>query len=185
MKAIVNKYAPAHAVAAANQTVAKLKNDAAGHVQQGYAMGMQGLHAAMTGNAAALHYIGKAHDAVQADKVMQRQIQIGKEATSQAINLINQWKNLAHDPIARARIEAQLGPLLAKADMPGSNRILTEGGRETELSKLRGHVFGNATLGGWLTGDPDGLIKQLLTQQQLREQGGVVGAPQSEPGDGE
>lgn len=177
VKLAAAKYGGTAASGNAQVLVGKFMMEAAQLKQQARQLGMQGIKDNLSAqtNVYDLHQravnqvaMKKTSDQIEARKVLE-----GRQATSQAIRLVQAYKETpVYEVAKRNQLLAELGPILAKADVPGSNRILTEAGRKAELQKMGG--FEVPLLGRMFT-NPDELINTLVQQQQEREGGNAMG----------
>ena len=179
-QAVAGRYANPQVQAKAMETIGQLQQEAA---KLNGAAKMQAIHtgiAALGAETNVFDHLMSAHERVEmarakgtkADQIEMRKVQEGAAATDQALDLIKQLKATTN-PVAKKQLMAQLAPILAKADVPGSNRILTEAGRQSELSKLGGVEIPRAIpfIGGTRVGaDLDSLEDALLKQQQTRDE---------------
>ena len=167
---VANTYAGMNAGPNAQIMIQKFNQEALKLNMEAKQLGMQGKRERMTAETNILH----AHAVAQAklnqhkiDQIEQRKILEGREATNQALQLIEQYKALpVYDVAARNQILESLAPLLAKADQPGSNRIPSHDTREAEKGKVGG--FNVPFLGRVMT-NPDKLAEILKEQQAQRE----------------
>ena len=177
VKLSASKYAGPNASANAQVLIGKFLMEAAQLKQQARQLGMQGIKDNLSAqtNVYDLHQRAVNQVAMKkaADQIEGRKVLEGRQATDQAIRLIQAYKETpAMNVTRRNQILAELGPILAKADVPGSNRILTESGRKAELQKMGGMDLGRL---GRIFTNPDELINTLVQQQQEREGGGAAG----------
>jgi len=164
---VANNFRDPKAKAKAQGFIANLKQDAAKLKMDSYQKEHQAAFQAFTSKINVYDHMLNAASKTAQDKQIAREQQKGRIATDQAIQLIEEFKRTSPLNIARRnQLLAQIAPLMAKADQPSSNRILTKEGRSAENAKLGGIEI---PLLGRIGTDPDAAIKALRDQQTERE----------------